>query len=68
MADINQFQKEYKRCIEPRDRYKCGIDKGRVLFGLEKYEKQGFIKKVYTQDIDFFTKEFRKNLNKELAC
>jgi len=58
----------YKRCLEPRDRYKCGIDKGRVLFGLEKYEKQGFIKKVYTQDIDFFTKEFKKNLNKELAC
>jgi hypothetical protein len=58
----------YKKCIEPRDRYKCGIDKGRVLFGLEKYEEQGVVKKVYTQNVDFFTKEFRKNLNKELAC
>ncbi len=58
----------YKKCTEPRDRYKCGIDKGRVLFGLEKYEEQGFVKKVYTQNVDFFTKEFRKNLNKELAC
>jgi hypothetical protein len=58
----------YKKCIEPRDRYKCGIDKGRVLFGLEKYEEQGVVKKVYTQNVDFFTKEFRKKLNKELAC
>jgi len=58
----------YKKCIEPRDRYKCGIDKGRVLFGLEQYEEQGFVKKVYTQNVEFFTKEFRKNLKKELVC
>ena len=58
----------YKKCVEPRDRYKCGIDKGKVLFGLEKYEEQGIVKKVYTQNVDFFTNEFRKNLKKELEC
>jgi len=58
----------YKKCIEPRDRYKCGIDKGKVLFGLEKYQEQGFVKKVYTQNVDFFTKEFKKNFKKELMC
>ena len=58
----------YKKCIEPRDRYKCGIDKGKVLFGLDKYQEQGFVKKVYTQSVDFFTKEFKKNLQKELQC
>jgi len=58
----------YKKCIEPRDRYKCGIDKNKVLFGLEKYQKQGFVKKVYTQSVDFFTKEFKKNLQEELKC
>ena len=58
----------YKKCIEPRDRYKCGIDKNKVLFGLEKYEEQGFVKKVYTQSVDFFTKEFKKNLKEELVC
>ena len=58
----------YKKCIEPRDRYKCGIDKGKVLFGLEKYEEQGLVKKVYTQNVDFFTKEFKKKLQKELVC
>ena len=58
----------YKKCIEPRDRYKCGVDKGKILFGLDKYQEQGFVKKVYTQSVDFFTKEFKKNLNKELKC
>ena len=58
----------YKKCTEPRDRYKCGIDKGKVLFGLEKYEEQGLVKKVYTQNVDFFTKEFKKHLKKELIC
>jgi len=58
----------YKRCIEPRDRYKCGVDKNKVLFGLDKYEEEGFVEKVYTQSVDFFTKQFKKNLQKELTC
>ena len=58
----------YKKCIEPKDRYKCGIDKGKVLFGLEKYKQQGIVKEVYTQNVDFFTKEFKKYLKKELKC
>jgi len=40
----------------------------KVLFGLEKYEEQGFVKKVYTQNVDFYTKQFKKNFQKELAC
>ena len=58
----------YKKCNEPIDRYKCGIDKNRVLFGLEKYQEQGVVEKVYTQSVDFFTKQFKKNLEKELLC
>ena len=58
----------YKKCNEPTDRYKCGIDKNKVLFGLEKYQEQGVVKKVYTQSVDFFTKQFKKNLGKELLC
>jgi len=58
----------YKKCIEPRDRYKCGIDKGKVLFGLEQYKSQGFVKEIFTQDVDFFTKEFKKQFQKELTC
>lgn len=58
----------YKKCIEPRDRYKCGIEKGKVLFGLEQYKHQGLVKEIFTDNVDFFTKEFRKQFKKELAC
>ena len=58
----------YKKCIEPRDRYKCGIEKGKVLFGLEQYKHQGLVKEIFTDNVDFFTKEFKKQFQKELAC
>ena len=58
----------YKKCIEPRDRYKCGIEKGKIQFGLEKYEKNGFVKRVFTDNVNFFTKQFRKNFQKDLSC
>ncbi len=58
----------YKKCIEPRDRYKCGIDKGKILFGLGQYKNKGLVKEIFTQDVDFFTKEFNKQFQKELEC
>jgi len=58
----------YKKCTEPCDRYKCGIDKGKVLFGLEQYKQQGFIKEIFTENVEYFTKEFKKQFQKELAC
>ncbi|TQV62139.1 MAG: hypothetical protein FNT15_07815 [Sulfurovum sp.] len=58
----------YKRCIEPKDRYKCGVEKNKVLFGLDVYQEQGFIEKIYTQSVDFFTREFKKQFKKELTC
>ena len=58
----------YKKCIEPRDRYKCGIEKGKVLFGLEQYKHQGLVKEIFTDNVDFFTKEFKKQFQKELVC
>ncbi len=58
----------YKKCIEPRDRYKCGIQKGKVLFGLEQYKEQNIVKEIFTDTVDFFTKEFKKQFTKELVC
>ncbi|OQX76976.1 MAG: hypothetical protein B6D54_02880 [Epsilonproteobacteria bacterium 4484_65] len=58
----------YKKCQEPRDRYKCGIEKGKVLFGLEQYKHQGLVKEIFTDNVDFFTKEFNKQFQKELSC
>ncbi len=58
----------YKNCKEPFERYKCGIGKNRVLFDLKQFEENNFIKKVYTDQVSFFTKEFKKYFNKELMC
>jgi len=58
----------YKQHQEPRDRYKSGIGKEAIRFGLEKYEQNGFVKKVFTENVNFFTKQFEKQLQKELAC
>jgi YesN/AraC family two-component response regulator len=58
----------YKKCIEPHDRYKCGIDRGKVLFGLTQYKVQGIVKEIFTENVDFFTKQFKKQFNKELTC
>ena len=58
----------YKKCVEHRDRYKCGIDKGKIMFGLEQYKQQGLVKEIFTEDVNFFTKQFKKQFQKELAC
>ena len=58
----------YQKCAEPYDRYKCGIDKGRILFGLEQYKNQRFVKEIFTENVDFFSKQFKKQLKRELSC
>ena len=58
----------YKECKEPIDRYKCGISKNEIQFGLGKYKQNGFIKEIFTENVNFFTKAFKNKLQKELAC
>jgi len=58
----------YKKTLEPLDRYKCGVAKGSIQFGLEQYKTRGFVKDVFTNNVDFFTQQFIKQLNKELEC
>ena len=58
----------YKECKEPTSRYKCGVEKGKTQFGLEKFIESSFVKKVYTENVSFFTKEFKKKFEKELMC
>ncbi len=57
--------KEYTKAI---DRYKSGIEKGKIQFGLEKFVENRFVTKVYTDSVSFFTKEFKKLFKKELKC
>ena len=56
----------YQNCLEPRERYKCDI-KAKILFDLSKY-KGKLVKNVITRNVDFFTKQFKKNISKELDC
>lgn len=58
----------YKDCIEPRDRYKCGIEKDKILFELEKYKDNGFMKDIFTANVKFFTRAFKTKTKKELSC
>jgi len=58
----------HKNCKPHHDRYKCGIAKGVPRFALGKYKESGFIDDIFTEDINFFTKQFKKQTLKELAC
>ena len=58
----------YKKMSEPINRYKQGIEKDSIQFGLEQYKKNSLVKDVFTNHVDFFTRQFKKQLRKELAC
>ncbi len=58
----------YQNCTEPRDRYKCGVAKGAIQFDLKQYKEKGIVKEVYTNHVDFFTKQFQKKTSKNLRC
>ncbi|WP_309499956.1 hypothetical protein [Sulfurovum sp.] len=56
----------YKKCTEPRDSYKCGIGKGAIKFGLEKYNN--LVDHIFTNNVEFFAEQFKKKTERELAC
>jgi hypothetical protein len=58
----------YKDCIEPRDRYKCGVAKGAIQFDLKQYKEQNIVKEVFTNNVAFFTKQFQKKTKQVLNC
>ena len=48
-------------------RWKRGISKATIQFDLEKYQPKYF-NKIYTNDIMFFTNEYKKYFSKALEC
>ncbi len=56
----------YENSIEPRERYKNDIG-AKTLFGVSKY-KGDIVHNTITRNVDFFTKEFKKKISKELVC
>jgi len=58
----------YKNCYEEIQRYKSGVSKGAVLFCLQKYKEKHFVDEIFTDNVNFFTKAFQKQIKKELNC
>lgn len=58
----------HKNCKPHFNRYKCGIAKESPRFALAKYKENGFVDDIYTEDVNFFTKQFKKKTLKELVC
>ena len=58
----------HKNCNPHFNRYKCGIEKDVPRFALAKYKENGLVNDIYTEDVNFFTKEFKKKTLKELMC
>jgi hypothetical protein len=50
-----------------KDKWRRGIERNKIQFGLEEYKGQYF-DKIYTNDINFFTHEYKKYFYKELKC
>ena len=58
----------YNKFVPIEERYKRGLHKSLSFEFLNQYKDNGFIDDIYTEDTDFFTKQFKKQFKKELTC
>ncbi|MGK0255753.1 MAG: hypothetical protein ACI81I_000359 [Arcobacteraceae bacterium] len=76
LAELNIQKNDFKFifCLvynihKPRDnRYKRGIVKYDIKTYLKKYKENNFVDDIFTEDVNFFSNQFKKKLNKELKC
>ena len=76
LAELNIQKDEYRFifCLvynihKPKhDRFKRGIISYPIKAYLQKYKEDGFIDDLFTEDVDFFSKKFRKKIKRELDC
>jgi len=71
-SENNISKKEYKfiYCIAYQNgvtRWRRGIEKNAIQFGLEAYIGDYF-DEIYTNDVRWFTHEYKKHFKKELKC
>jgi hypothetical protein len=57
----------YNKFIPKHERYKRGLYKSISFEFLDEY-KGSLVYDYYTEDVNFFTKQFKKNISKELDC
>ena len=76
LSDLNIAKNNYKfifclvynKFVPIEQRYKRGLYKSLSFEFLNQYKDNSFIDDVYTEDIDFFSRQFKKQFQKELIC
>jgi len=76
LGEINVQKNDYdfiycvvhKNCKPDYNRFKCGVSKSVPRFALAKYKENGFMYDIFTEDVSFFTKQFKDKTSKELTC
>jgi len=63
MADYNLFRQKYIAYTSTFKETSLDTDNNIYL-----YKENGFVNDIYTEDVNFFTKQFKKKTLKELAC
>ncbi len=58
----------YNKFKPKHERHKRGLFKSITFEFLNQYKENGFIDDIYTEDVNFFTKQFKKKTSKELKC
>lgn len=58
----------YNKYKPKHERYKQGLYKSITFEFLNRHKKNSFIDEVFTEDVDFFTTQFKKKFQKELKC
>ncbi len=76
LNNLNISKKDYRFifCLiynqhKPKEeRYKRGLFKSTTFEFLNKHKENCFVNDIYTEDVEFFTKQFKKKTQKELKC
>lgn len=58
----------YNKFIPKEERYKRGLYKSTTFEFLNKYKENSLIHDIYTEDVSFFTTQFKKKTTKDLQC
>lgn len=58
----------YNQYKPKEERHKRGLFKSMTFEFLNQYKESGFIDDIYTEDVNFFTKQFKNKISKGLKC
>ncbi len=58
----------YNKFKPPEERYKRGIQKFPIEMYLKKHQESHLVDQIITEDVDFFTRQFKKRTEKDLEC